>query len=101
MKDLSRRFKNDFREGEAQGFVGPAVFLALLLHVRSSKDHVHPQWAGFVNRSCTNVHCIAMLQIDLESNGICKWHGCLTGMKGRQSIVACASCQGRLCSRGL
>ena len=31
MKDLSRRFKNGFREGEAEGCVGPAVALTQLL----------------------------------------------------------------------
>ena len=80
---------------------GLQFFSPCFLPVRSSKDHVHPQWAGYVNRSCTNAHCIVSLQINLGSNGICKWHGCLTGMKGRQSIVECASCQRHLCFWGL
>ena len=46
MKDLSRRFKNDFREGEAQGFVGPAVALALLLARRKLKGSCAPPLGG-------------------------------------------------------
>ena len=50
MKDLSRRFKNDFREGEAQGFVGPAVFLALLLARQKLEESCAPPKAGYFNR---------------------------------------------------
>ena len=46
MKDLSRRFKNDFREGEAQGFLGPAVFLALLLARQKLEESCAPPMGG-------------------------------------------------------